>query len=124
MKKLLIFSCLACISLFFFTNASNKVSSSQINLIGTLGTGGPIRNLPPVEAYQTASDILLVFNGDLGQLEIEVVDENGVAVFQTTKNATVGSNLTIDIDGWKCGEYTLLIEDDQGGSLEGVFMID
>ena len=124
MKSFFVIISLACIGSVFTSNVSNSVPPNQVTLRGTLAGNGTMRNLPPVEAYQNAFDVLLVFNEDLGDLMVEVVDENGETVFKTTENTVAVGNLTIDINGWKKGEYTLLIMDEQGDSLEGIFLID
>jgi len=125
MKRFLIFSCLICLGIYSLTHASFKNHNPSILLEGKLIGSGPMRNsTPPVEAYQNATDVLLVFNSNLGRLNIEVLDEVGDTVFKTTVNATTGSTLTIDTSSWESGVYTLLITDGLGGFLEGVFEIE
>ena len=124
MKSFFVFICLACIGSYYSTNVSNSNPPTKINLKGGLASGGLMRNLPPVEAYQNAFNVQIVFNGDLGNLDIEVLDETGNVVFQTIQNATAGGSLTIYTNGWKDGEYILVIMDELGGSLEGKFVIE
>ena len=122
MKRLFVVICLACIS-SFFTNASIKCPTPSIVLKGGLITGGPTRT-PPVEAYQNTTSVDLVFNVDLGDLTIDVINETGDSVFQTVVKTKAGTTLTIDTSGWEAGEYILVIMDGQGGYLEGSFLID
>jgi len=126
MKYFLIISCFACFGIFCAAKASAKNPPHAVDLKGKLDVSGPIRNpqTPPVEAFQNATDVLLVFNGNLGSLNIEVLDEVGDTVFKTTVNATAGSTLTINTGSWGSGTYTLLITDGLGGYLEGVFEIE
>jgi len=123
MKRILVITCFACISSFFSTNASTNSHAATIPLKGSLGTGGLVRR-PSVEAYQYATSVEVIFNIDLGSLTIEVINETGDTVFQSKVDAKAGGTLSIDTIGWERGEYTLLIMDEQGGYLEGNFLID
>ena len=102
-----------------------NVQSGNIEMKGKLAGSGPMKNpsQSQVEVYQSATDVRITFLVDLGSLNIAVVDESGVPVHQTKVNAVAGSTLTIDIDGWNPGVYTLFITDGNGGCLEGVFEI-
>jgi len=126
MKYIIMISCLSLLGFFCTEKANNKDPNPSIALKGKLEVPGPIRNpqTPPVEAFQNATDVLLVFNGNLGSLNIEVLEEVGDTVFKTTVNATTGSTLTINTGSWESGTYTLLITDGLGGYLEGIFEIE
>ena len=95
---------------------------NNVILQGSLMTPGPMRSLP-IEAYQSSNGIELIFNANLGSLNIVVVDELGSIVFQTTFNATNGSSLTIDTEEWKSGEYSLQICNGKNECAEGSFVI-
>ena len=130
MKKcILIVICLVCA--VFFNPAANGSelasgrSQSAVDLQGTLIKSGPTRNpVPPVEAYQTDTTIELVFNIDLGVLNIVVTDQSGAVVFQTKVNATVGSTLIIDASNWEEGSYSITICNESNECAEGEFMIE
>ena len=126
MKRIILITCLACFSSFFFSKASINPPSSPINLKGTLPSPpGTVRNpTSPVEAFMENTGVALFFNFDLGGLDIEVVNETGDTVFQRTVKAKAGDMLTISTTGWKSGEYILIITDGQGGCLEGSFIIN
>lgn len=123
MKRVFVVVCLACICSFFSKNASAYHPIPSIPLKGTLAGGGPIRT-PPVDAYQNATGVEVVFNIDLGKLTVEVINETGDTVFQSTVHSKAGVTLAIDTIGWESGEYILLIMDEEGGYLEGNFVID
>jgi len=59
----------------------------------------------------------------LGNLTIEVVDENGMTVFNQTVNTCVTNTISINIAGWDAGNYIISISDMGGGWLEGGFVI-
>ena len=85
--------------------------------------GGLVRT-PPIEAFLCNSGVYLVFNFDLGNLDIEVINEIADIVFQKKVNALANGNLLIDTTGWESGEYFLKIRDELGGFLEGSFIIE
>jgi len=124
MKSLIIIICLACFGSLFSTNTSKNIPPSQIALKGKLAGNGLMRNIPPIEAYQNAFEVLLVFNSNLGSLNVEVVDDLGFTVFQTTVNATAGSNLTIYTNALEGGEYSIHICNGSNECAEGSFVIE
>jgi len=125
MKRFFVITCLvACFGYFLSTNANTNNPTPKIALKGKLTDISPLRNLPPLEAYQNAFGVLVVFNTDLGYLDIEVIDETGETAFLQNVNATAGNSLIIYTDKWESGEYILLITDGLGGSLEGEFVIE
>ena len=115
---------MACFSSFFSSKASIKSPTAPIELKGELVGGGAMRGLPVIEAYLNAFGVEVIFNNDLGNLVIDVINETGDSVFKKTVNAKAGGTLTIDTIGWESGEYILVIMDGQGGYLEGSFPID
>jgi len=118
MKKLLMMFCLVSATLFY-------VQADNVPLKGDLDGNEDMKNpTTPVEAFQNPYSLDLTFLCNLGELYIEVYDETGAPVFQTAAKATAGSELSIDTSSWKPGEYTLVITDKSGGSLEGSFKID
>jgi hypothetical protein len=118
MKKLLMMICLAGLALFY-------VQADNVPLKGELdGSGGMKNPTTPVKAFQNPYSLELNFLCNLGELYIEVYDETGAPVFQTAVKAAAGSDLSIDTNAWESGEYTLVISDKSGGSLEGKFKID
>ena len=125
MKRFLFISiiCVICGGIFHTANA--RVKSQKVILYGSLAKPGLMRSTQqPVEAYQNSANIQLDFLLDLGDLVIEVVDQNSVVVYQNTIDATEGGTLFIDTQEWEAGKYTLLIADEEGGTLEGVFNIE
>jgi len=117
-KKLIVFICLAGVSLFC-------VQSGDIPMHGSLGTGGSTKNpASPVEVFQNSAGIEVCFLIDLGDLCIEVFDQSGELVLQTVVKAAAGSSLPVNTSSWAPGEYTLVISDKFGGSLEGSFVIN
>jgi len=90
------------------------LDTAQIDLQGKLKTGTK-SEAQPVEVFQSEYCLQVNFMSTLGDLDIEVFDEISQTVFQTTGNATAGSNLTIDTHKWQQGAYILTITDDEGG---------
>jgi len=123
MKRFFVITYLACFGIFNSTIASVVFPSASIALKGMLSVGGPMRSLP-VEANLYAVSVEVIFNADLGNLTIEVVNETGDTVFKSTVNAIADGTLAIDTTILESGEYILLIMDDQEGYLEGSFLID
>ena len=119
MKKFLFTVCLSCLAL----SAANA-QASNIKLHGDL-VQKPIRGMTtPIEAYQDAENVQLVFLTDLGNLVVKVVrQKTGATVYLNTVDALQGSALEINTHKWKKGVYTLTITDEDGGFLEGEFFI-
>jgi len=125
MKRIFFVACFACFSFFFSLKASAYQSSTPIDLKGGLIGSGTVRTPSSlIEAYLNAISVDVVFNCDLGDLTVEVIDQTGETVFKTTVNAISGGTLPIDTSGWASGNYLLMIMDEQGGYLEGDFQID
>ena len=102
-------------------------SSSTIVLKGQLVGSGPMRgepNDPNLEAWQNATNIVVSFSVDLGELSIDVVDQTGKMVYQTTVDAIAGDSLVIDTRKWKTLSYTITICNDENDCAEGSFDID
>ena len=119
----LFFVCLLSVSV---VSHSMKIHGplKKIHLQGILDNSSPKSGVQPVEAYQFEDYLQVIFLTELGSLNIEVADEAGEPVFQTTVNATSGSELYIDAESWNNGEYTLLIANGTGGYLIGKFVIN
>ena len=117
MKRLMMMICLAGVAFF-------SAHSGNVLLYGGLMGGGLKSPGDPVEVFQNPGSIEITFLCNLGKLTIVVTDQSGNEVYRQGVDATVGSSLPIDTSGWSAGEYTLLISDGQGGSLEGNFEIE
>ena len=126
MKNIFLISCLAFFGIFCEAKTNAKITTSIIFLKGKLMEPGTIRNpqTPPVEAYQNAAGVTLLFNCNIDSLSVEVLNEAGDTVYQTKVNAVAGSTLSINASNWASGTYTLLIADGLGGCLEGYFEIE
>jgi len=126
MKHFFYIICLACFSSFFSKASSNVIArpiAHPIALKGKLGGNGLIRN-QPVEAYLYDTSVEVIFNIDLGNLNIEVINQTGDTAFQKKVDAKAGGTVTINTIGWEIGEYILVITDEEGEYLEGSFLID
>ena len=123
MKRILVIICLACFSSFFSSKAGTSSQNAPLELKGGLMVGGLVRT-PPIEAFLCNTGVYLVFNFDLGNLDIEVINETDDSVFQKKVNALAIGNLLIDTTRWESGEYFLKIMDELGGFLEGCFIIE
>jgi len=117
MKRLLMFICLAGFAFF-------SVHSGNVPLQGSLQVGGLKSPGDPLEVFQSPGSVEITFLCNLGKLTIVVTDQSCNEVYRQGVDATVGSSLPIDTSGWSAGEYTLLISDGLGGSLEGNFEIE
>jgi len=76
-----------------------------------------------IEAAQNAAGIDLVFNANLGILDLDVINQTGDSAFQTTVRAVAGSSFPIDTSGWESGKYILVVMDEGKDYLEGKFNI-
>ena len=76
-----------------------------------------------VEVEQNATSIEIGFKADAGNLIIKVTDQAGVTVFEQKVNAATGSSLSIAIQGWTSGMYTIRLLNEQGNGCEGKFEI-
>jgi hypothetical protein len=89
--------------------------------------GGPTPKSPAicgsVEVEQNATSIEVGFTANLGNLNIEVCNQAGTSVFEKKVTAAFGSSLSIPIQGWASGTYTIRILNDQGNGCEGKFVI-
>ena len=127
MKNLKLVVLFLFVAVLFLTTAGFSKTQGpiqQIHLQGQLTIVKTKSLLQPIDVYQYENHLQVNFLSSLGVLNIVVVDDFETIVFQTTKNATANSNITIDTEEWESGEYTLLIMDELGGSLEGSFLID
>ena len=76
-----------------------------------------------LEAILSESELIVNFFDCLGNLTIEVVDENGMTVFNQTVNTCVTNTISINIKSWDAGNYIIRISDMGGGLMEGGFVI-
>ena len=74
-----------------------------------------------VELYATSIEIH--FNANLGNLTVEVTNQEGVVVFQEKLNATTGSALIVPTQNWASGTYSIRILNELGNGCEGQFVI-
>ena len=97
----------------------------KILLVGELKTpSGKGSQSQPVELIQYEDYLELNFLSSLNALTIKVANEQNQTVYQKTVDVAAGSTLTIDTQEWEAGKYTLLIADEDGGTLEGEFLIE
>ena len=92
MKRIILITCLACISSFFSSKASANLPASLIDLRGPMqNPSGTVRTQTSlVEAYLNANSVDVVFNFDLGSLTVDVINQSGDTVFHTTVDAVAG----------------------------------
>jgi len=104
--------------------AMKLLTVQQVDLKGKLKKPGTKSEAQPVEVFQSEYDLQVNFLETLGELEIEALNAEEQSVFQTTVNATAGGKFIINTRNWKQGAYILRITDDEGGYLEGYFVIN
>ena len=97
----------------------------KVPLKGRLTEDDPksLSQTQPVEVLQSESELLVNFLDCIGNLVVEVVDENGMTVFNQTVNTCITNTISINIKGWDAGNYIIRISDMGGGWLEGGFVI-
>ena len=124
-RRILVLLFCGCFSLCGVAEIINN--STKIDLKGNIpSTPGPKSMIvtAPVEATLCEELLTIEFLHSLGNVTILVESQKGVAMHKQTVNAAAGSSLTVDTKAWCNGVYTLLITDDVGRYLEGVFEID
>jgi len=96
----------------------------KIYMKGSMNTGTPAKSgSSPLEVSQDAQQVIVYFLSNLGSLNIVVVDQQGLPVYQKSVNATSGSALSISTRFWSRGNYTIYIGNSQG-YMEGEFLIE
>lgn len=81
-----------------------------------------IRGEEPIEIYQQSSMIIIHFNASLGELNIYIENENGNVVYSSSTNTSSRLVNMIPIGNFPNGDYTIIIEGDNG-SAEASFRI-
>jgi len=117
MKRVFVMICLAGIAFL-------SVQSGNVTLRGRLQGEGLKSPGEPVEVFLNPGCIEIFFWCNFGKMNIAVYGQGGNVIYDQGVDATSGSSLPINTNGWASGEYILLITDGQGGSLEGSFLID
>jgi len=116
MRKRLFF-----IPLFLICIAVIAGNYETVKLKGKL-TGGK-SSTQQVEVLKSESELLVNFLDCIGNLVVEVVDENGMTVFNQTVDTCITNTISINIKGWDAGNYIIRISDMGSGWLEGGFVI-
>ena len=103
----------------------NEIKAKKVNMIGTLATHTTksSSNSQPLVVVQNKDNLEVYFQSSLGNLNINVVNEYGYPVFQSSVNATAGSSYSISTKRWSKGHYTISISNSQG-RMKGEFLIE
>ena len=94
-----------------------------IVLKGDFGKDIVFRGEEPIEIYQQSSMIVIHFNASIGELNIYIEDENGNVVYSSPTNTSFRLVNMIPIGNLQAGDYTIIIEGDNG-SAEASFRIE
>lgn len=94
-----------------------------IVLIGEFAKDIVIRGEEPIEIYQQSSMIVIQFNAYLGELNIYIEDESGNIVHSSSTNTSSRLVNMIPTGNFHDGDYTIIIEGDNG-SAEASFRIE
>jgi len=121
MKRMIVISFFA----RFGKKASAPPPASPIVLTGTMLPPPGTERSPEylIEVGRSATRVDLVFNANLGNMTLDVIDRRGDSAFLAKFHAVATGTLTIDTRGWENGEYILVIMDEQKDYLEGKFVI-
>jgi hypothetical protein len=121
MKKL-IFLLFVCCMICNAGLAGQGTTTREIIIIETSPTPPILKSTPavPVKARITVDEVKLLFQGNLGTVTITIAGAQGV-VYQTTVAATEDAELTIDVQGWEVGDYTIEIVRSSGQTFAGEF---
>ena len=105
-------------------NFSSTDKKEEVLLAGTLETG-LIKSLSiiPFEVWKSSTSIDISYLSSLSNITIEIKDESGQTSYQSIVNPVSGGQLTIDIQGWAAGTYTITFSNDKGGYVYGAFVI-
>jgi len=97
----------------------------KVPLEGTLNGGNPKSQSQsqPVEVLQSESELIVNFFDCIGNLIVEVINENGITVYSETVNTCTTNTITIKTKGWDAGNYVIRISDVGSGFMEGGFVI-
>ena len=116
MKKYVVF-----ISMLVFCLSAIAEHNTKIDLHGKL----PVSRSSslPIEAFLIDNELTVNFLECVGNLTVEVKDENGATVFVEIVNTCTTGSVAIDIRKWNSGNYIIVISDSYGGMIEGGFSI-
>ena len=105
-------------------NISSTDKKEEVLLAGTLETG-MIKSLGiiPFEVWKSSTAIDISYLSSLSNITIEIKDESGLTSYQSIVNPVSGGQLSIDIQGWAAGTYTITFSNDTGGYVYGSFVI-
>ena len=124
MKRVVFIACFAYFSSLFSPKASVHQHGVPISLSGTMPPPDTVRTPSSLmEACQNAAGVDMLFNYDLADLTIKIIDQTGETAYQKKLHAVAGDKLAIDTNGWTNGEYFLIIMDEEKEYLEGKFEI-
>lgn len=105
-------------------NVSSTDKKEEVLLAGRLETG-MIKSLSiiPFEVWKSSTSIDVSYLSSLSNITIEIKDESGLTSYQSIVNPVSGGQLSIDIQGWAAGTYTITFSNDTGGYVYGSFVI-
>ncbi len=105
-------------------NVSSTDKKEEVLLAGTLETG-MIKSLGiiPFEVWKSSTSIDISCLSSLSNITVEIKDESGQTFYHSVVNPVSGGQLSIDIQGWATGTYTITFSNDNGGCVYGSFVI-
>lgn len=108
-----------------FASNSNKFcsskSSSKVILRGSLPNPTTRGVFLPIEVFLSETGIDIHCLCDLGEIEISIIDEQGITVFNETVAAKSNTRLYIDLEDFPEGIYDIRFRNTTGDELSGMF---
>lgn len=77
----------------------------------------------PFTAFLSNSQLTIECTAPDYDICITIVDANGKSVWQRNVSAPETSFVSISLNGWSQGSYTIIISNDYGGYLQGTFQL-
>jgi hypothetical protein len=112
-----------CKTMPFMYSASIKSNeNNKIDLSGNFPDTRTRSVLGPILLIQYTECFDAVFNNDLGIVTIQIIDKTNI-VYQSSINTSMSKQISINIDDFISGEYSIKFIQSDGRYMQGVFTI-